>query len=149
MKANPEKFQVMFLSPMRQVDQLPNTFKFEDLCIKRESTCKLLGIILDDGLRFAKHVDSICVKASTQLNALIRIKKKLNKKEKLLLFQSFILSNFNYCPLCGTVRVSLKSMRKMERIQERALRFVLNDNGGSYEQLLTESAISSLHLCRV
>ncbi len=42
-------------------------------------------------------------------------------------------------------------MRKMERIQERALRFVLNDNCASYEQLLTDSGISSLHLydCRV
>ncbi len=76
---------------MRQVD-LPNIFKFEDLCIKRESTCKLLEIILDDRLRFAKQVDSISVKASRQLNALIRMKKNLNRKEKLLLFQSFILS---------------------------------------------------------
>ncbi len=55
MKANSEKFQVMLLSPMRLVNQFPNTFKFEDLCVKRESTCKLLGIILDDGLRFAKN----------------------------------------------------------------------------------------------
>ncbi len=83
MKANPEKFQVMFLSPMRQVNQFPNTFTFENLCIKRESTCKLLALV---------------------------------------------------------------SMRKMERIQERALRFVLN---ASYDQLLTDSGISSLHLCRV
>ncbi len=41
-------------------------------------------------------------------------------------------------------------MRKMERIQERALRLiVLNDNCASYEQLLTESGVSSLHFCRV
>ncbi len=130
----PEKFQVMFLSPMRQVDQFPNMFKFEDLCIKRESRCKLLGIILDDGLRFAKHVDSICVKASRQLNAVIRIKKNRNRTEKLLLFQSFIVSNFNYCPLVWHC-VSLKSMRKMERIQERALPFVLNDNCARYRAL--------------
>ncbi len=76
MKANPEKFQVMFLRPMGQADQFPNTFKIEDLCIKRESTCRLLRITLDDGLRFTKHVNSICVKSSRQFNALIRIKKK-------------------------------------------------------------------------
>ncbi len=109
------------------------------------SSCQAFDVAL---LRFAKHVDSICVKASRQLNALIRIKKKLNRKEKLLLFQSFILSNFNYCPLMWHC-VNWKSVRKMERIQERALRFVLNDNCASYEQLLTDSGISSLHLCRV
>ncbi len=42
-----------------------------------------------------------------------------------------------------------KSEAQAERIQERALRFVLNDNCASYEQLLTESLISSLHLRRV
>ena len=32
---------------------------------------------LDDGLRFDSHVDVVCMKASRQLNALIRIKKNL------------------------------------------------------------------------
>ncbi len=52
MKANTEMFQVMFLNPMRQVDQFSNIFNFDDFCIKRESKCKLLGIQLDDVLRF-------------------------------------------------------------------------------------------------
>ncbi len=29
MKVNPEKFQVMFLNPMRQADQFPNMFSFD------------------------------------------------------------------------------------------------------------------------
>ena len=37
----------------------------------------------------------------------------------------------------------------MERIQEKALRLLLNDNFACYEQLLIESGMSSLHLCRV
>ncbi len=103
MKANPEKFQVMFLNPMRQVDQFPNTFNFDDFCIKPESTCKMLGVALDDGLRFDRHVDVICKKTSRQLNALIRTKKNLDRKEMFLLYKSVILSNFNNIVfLCGT-----------------------------------------------
>ncbi len=45
--------------------------------------------------------------------------------------------------------VSVELMRKMEKVQERALRFLLNDNFACYEQLLIESEMSSLHLCRV
>ncbi len=99
MKANPEKFQAMFLNPLRQVDQFPNIFSFDYCCIKRESTCKLLRVAIDDGLRFDSHVDVICKKASRQLNAFMRIKKNLDRKERFLLYKSFILSNFNYCHL--------------------------------------------------
>ncbi len=148
MKANPEKFQVMVLNPMRQADQFPNIFNFDDFCLKRESTCKLLGVALDDGLHFDSHVDVICKKASRQLNALIRIKKNLDRKERFLLYKSFILSNFNHCRLVWHC-VSVKLMRKMERVQERALRFLLSDSFACYEQLLIESGMSSLHLCRV
>ncbi len=52
---------------------------------------------LDDGLRFDSHVDVICMNASRQLNALIRIKKNLDRKERFLMYKSLILLSFNYC----------------------------------------------------
>ncbi len=37
-------------------------------------------------------------------------------------------------------------MRKMEKVQERELRFLLNDSFASYEQLLI---VSGIHVCRI
>ena len=59
-----------------------------------------------------------------------------------------MLSNFNYFPLvwhlCGPSDTS-----KMEKIQERALRFVFNDTISSYSNLLQRSKKPSLLLSRL
>ena len=59
---------------------------------------KLLGVYNDDKLNFNEHINKICKSAGNQLNALIRLKSFLGLKEKEVLVNSFIYSNFNYCP---------------------------------------------------
>ncbi len=59
----------------------------------------------------------------------------LDKESKLAIYRSYTLSNFNYCPLvchfCG-----IQNSRNMEKIQERALRFVCEDYESTYNILL-------------
>ena len=59
----------------------------------------------------------------------------LSVENKMSVFNAFILSNFNYCSLvwhnCGVT-----NSRKLEKIQERGLRFVFNDFISSYNVLL-------------
>ena len=85
-----------------------------------------MGIHIDAKLTFNVHVSNICKKAANQLIALKRIKSYLGPEEKVLIFNSFILSNFNYCPLvwhfCGKVNTA-----KMEKIQKRALSYIYRD----------------------
>jgi hypothetical protein len=92
-----------------------------------EDEVKLLGVTFDFKLTFNSHVSHICKKASQQLNVLKRIGNNLSKLGKLTIYYSFILSNFNYCPLvwhfCGE-----GNTKKLEKIQERALRFIYNDS---------------------
>ncbi len=52
--------------------------------------------------------------------------------------QSFVYSSFNYCPLVCYFSSS-KSLQKIERIQERALRFSYNYHKCSYYDLLIRS----------
>ena len=58
------------------------------------------------------------------------------------------MSNFNYCSLvwhaCG-----VKNTRKLEKLQERALRFVYLDKVSSYDDLLTKANLTTLHLGRL
>ena len=67
--------------------------------INSENCVKLLGIEIDNTLSFNKHISTLCKKASNQLNAIGRIQKYMGFKEKEVLLNSFVLSNFNYCPL--------------------------------------------------
>ena len=87
-------------------------------------------------------------KASKQLNVLKRIGKHLCRLGKFYIYHSFILSNLNYCPLtwhfCGEVNT-----KKIEKIQERALRFIYSDYSSSYESLLIKSQLPSLKVRRM
>ena len=58
------------------------------------------------------------------------------------------MSNFNYCPLvwhfCWEVNT-----KKIEKIQERALRFIYQDCSSSYDTLLGKSQLPSLKVRRL
>ena len=107
-----------------------------------------LGVTIDFQLNFNVHISEICRKASRQLNVLKRIGKYLTRLGKLTIYHSFIVSNFNYCPLswhfCGE-----GNLIKLEKIQERALRFVYDDHTSSYEILIQRSKLPELHVRRL
>jgi len=71
--------------------------------------------------------------------------KYLNRLGKLTIYHSFILSNFNYCPVSCHV-CSEANTKKMETIQERALKFIYNENHSTYEELLAKSKLPSLKI---
>ena len=71
----------------------------QDHTIKSEETVKLLGVTLDNKLNFDTHISNLCKKAATQLNVLKRLRSFIGFEQKKVLVQSFVYSNFNYCPL--------------------------------------------------
>ena len=87
-------------------------------------------------------------KAAKQLNALKRIGHLLDQSSRLTIFRAYLMSNFNYCPLVWHF-CSKKNLSKLERIQERALRFVYRDYKSSYEELLDQAKLQSLPLGRL
>jgi hypothetical protein len=52
----------------------------------------------------------------------------------LTIYYSFILSNFNYCPVTWHF-CRKKNTETIEKIQERALRFIYEDYENIYENL--------------
>ena len=83
-------------------------------------------------------MSSICKEAATQLNFLQRLKSFIGFKEKKVLVQSFIFSNFEHCPLVWYFSSS-KSLQNIKKLHERALRFLNNDDTSSYNDLLSKS----------
>ena len=137
MIANPEKFHAILLRK-NQTNTSGEEININGKIIKSEETVKLLGVTLDYKLDFDPHISNICKKAATQLNVLKRLKSFIGFKEKKILVQSFIYSNFDYCPLVWYFSSS-KSLQKIEKLQERALRFLHNDHTSSYKDLLLKS----------
>ena len=72
----------------------------------------------------------------------------LSKLNKLTIFHSFILSNFNFCPLAWHF-CSKANTIKLEKIQERTLRFIYEDYNSTYEELLHIVKVPFLQIRRM
>ena len=148
MRANPQKFQMIYMVPLNSILQIPEVTVINEVSIPTETHVKLLGITIDNKLTFDRHVDNICRRASQQLNVLRRFKSMFRLREAKLIHQAFIMSNFNYCPVVWHF-CSLTSTRKMEKIQERALRLLYDDPTTPYQELLTSHGHTTLHIQRL
>ena len=120
----------------------------QDNTVLSDTSITVLGVVLDDNLKFDEHVLVLCLKASRQINAFKRVSKDLDEKCRIMVYKSFISSNFNYCNVawmfCGK-----KNVIKLEKLQERALRFVFYDATASYEDLLERGNFLPLSVYRI
>ena len=74
-------------------------FESDKKPIPATSTVKLLGITIDCRLKFSEHVNTLCKKANNKTSAISRVAEYLDQDKRRILYNTFIMSNFNYCPL--------------------------------------------------
>ena len=106
---------------------------------------KLLGVHIDNKLSFKYHVSQICQKAGRKISALARVRHLFSLERKRILMKSFIESQFSYCPLVWMFHDrTLK--RKINRLHERALRIVYDNNETTtFEELLKRDQSYTVH----
>ena len=97
-------------------------------------------------MRFATYFCRNCERKSAKCSN--TTKSFLGLKERVVLVNSFIYSNFDYCPLVWMFSHK-KSLNKTESLHKRALRFLLNYYENSYEQLLEKSGKCNMNLQRI
>ena len=124
MIVNPAKFQAIIFDKHKwnHTNQIININQKE---IKAVAKVKLLGIEIDN-TKFQRHINIICKSASNQLKALIRLKHLLGFKERNVLVNTFVLSNFKYCSPIWNFS-SAQSLNRIKNLEKRALRFLLNN----------------------
>ena len=72
-------------------------FKCENSSIPVTKEFEMLGITIDNKLKFDNHVAKIYRKVSQQIAVLKRMKKMLSFETRRDLYLVFILPHFNYC----------------------------------------------------
>ena len=141
MVANPSKFQVMLMG-LKTNDRI--VLDIGGVSIDVVNSVKLLGVTIDSKLKFGQHVTNLCQKANNKISAFSRISNYLNQKQSLLLYNSFTMSQFNYCSLiwmfCGKVANDC-----VNRTHKRALRILFNDFTSSFEELLQKANQCTIH----
>ena len=114
MQANSDKFQAIAVGKEHLKKKL--ILKISDTEIICEEVVKLLGVDIDYKLIFDQHITNLCRKAGQQLNVLKTVSPFLSRLNKLTIFYTFILSNFNYCPLAWHF-CSENNSRKLEKFR--------------------------------
>ena len=87
--------------------------------IPSSDTVKLLGTDINSKLKFDSHVKTMCAKANRKVSAFSMVANFITFEQAKLLYNSFIMSNFGYCPLiwmfCGKT-----ANEEINRIHKRA-----------------------------
>ena len=109
---------------------------------------KLLGNLIDSKLSFDKHIQQICSRASAKLKALVRIVHFMNITKTKISMNASFNAQFSYCPLTWMFH-SRKLSNKVNKLHERCLRTVYNNNTSTYEELLGTDNSASVHLRNV
>ena len=139
LKANPDKFHLL----LNETDK-NYSIEIENFKIFNRNCEKLLGISIDNTLSFDDHVSDLCRKASQKLHALSRISHFMNMKQRKIIMKSFVHSQFGYCPLVWMFH-SRKLNNRIDRIHERSLRVVYDDNQSTFRELLNKDNSFTIH----
>ena len=106
---------------------------------------KLLGVKQDWKLKFDDHISDLCKKVSRKLNVLARIVPFIGLLKRRILMNASFNSQCSHCPLIWICH-SRTSNRKKNRLHERCLRIIYNDNQSSFSELLEKEGSVSIHM---
>ena len=112
------------------------TYFFNNTEMKNSSENKILGITIDNKLKFRSHQKKLCKKALQNIWALSRLTNYLNDFKKII-FYATIKSQFSYCPLVWMFLSRQTNM--INKLHGKALRLVLNSHVSDSEAPLSKN----------
>ena len=139
MMTNPGKFQYMLLGKHK-----PLIIEMEGFQLESAKSVNLLVITIDHNLTFDTYISNLCKTASANVKSLSRIRNVLEEKQAKLLYNSFILSQFNYCCIIWMF-CSKTTYKKIKQTQKSGLRVVYNEPHISLDKLLIRDQSISVH----
>ena len=141
LKPNPDKWHFL-LSKVEDGKEVNITVG--NTCISNSSAENILGVYFDNKFTFQAHLRKLCKIASGKLHALARISNYMSCKQRKIIMNAFITSQFNYCPLIWMCH-GRSINAQINKIHERALRIVYRDYTLSFEELLKKSESMCIH----
>ncbi len=128
-----QSFRLLFSQEIKKIEGI--TINVEGVQFHSNECAKRQGVHVDRYLTFNHHVSELCRKAARKVNCLMRLSTMLPVESKLTIFNSFIVSNFLYCPVACHM-CSKSDTKKVEKVHERALCFIYRKFESDYKSLL-------------
>ena len=110
--------------------------------VKATDNVEFLGVVIDNKLNFKNHISKLMKKIGRQIDVLNRFKHILSFSTKIRVYRAFIIMpHFTYCSSVWHSCLKEDSDR-LERLLERALRYVYNDFCNGYDSLCSKIGYS-------
>ena len=142
LQVNFNKYQCMLLEHKNKERTVNISIEREN--VEQSQSIKILGVHLDEQLNFSYHISEICKRTSRQVGILNRLRNLIPSNAKLHLYKTAILPHLTYCHLVWHFSRA-SDRRKLERLQERALRAVSNNQSDTYGFLLQQAKLATLY----
>jgi len=124
----PNKTQAMVISRSPTAsDVMKDKIFMNNIALPLEDFISVLGVDIDSGLRFNRHVSRICKTASLKVTALRRISHLLNPQGILTLYKSQIRPHLEYASLAWS-STAPTSLNRLDKIEKRALGLIQEAN---------------------
>ena len=144
MLLNAKKCKFLVIESAKSSRNKTAAIKVQNKIISEENKGKMLGITFDNNITMHEHIKNICKKAGNKLNAIARISHFLNEHKRKVLMKSFVMSQFNYCPIIW-MYCQRRSNNMINRIHERSLRIAYNDYISDFNSLLQKDNSVTVH----
>ena len=135
---NPLKCVTMQFTVARQNPPPPPSLSIGGQNLETVVTFKLLGLTIDDKLKFGPHVTNIVKSTSFRLHMLRRLKSFGMPVDELInIYKMFILPKLTYAAPAWSFSLGVDLQKKLERVQKQALKICLGPAYTTYEAALT------------
>ena len=145
---NKDKTKYALLHKDREKGNIPLKFPslfMSDWEIKRITSAKYLGVLIDEHLYWKEHITVIENKVSKKLGILYRARRVLDSTALKNLYFSFIHSYLNYGNIVWTSTGRIK-LKKLASKQKQTLRIVYNESTDIKEIMVR---MKDLNICKV
>ena len=100
------------------------TIKIRNTVIERKTETKFLGVLVDEKLKWAKHIKTVKSKMCRYVGIMYKIKHFLPLQARLQIFHSFVQSHISYCSLVWGFS-SKSNIESIFTSQKKGLRAVM------------------------
>ena len=123
---NVAKTEFMVIESNQRIRTLSNNqidIEIDGKSIKKVKEPKSQGLLIDEHLSWAKHIEEISKKISSAIGALKRVRPFISESTALQIYQALILPRFDYCsPVWDELSVTLSD--KLQKLQNKAARVI-------------------------
>ena len=115
---------LIFGKSSQQLGALDNcNIKINNVLLPSSNSCKNLGLLIDNKLRFENHVSELVQRSYYKLKVFYILKNTLTTEIKLKLCDSLILSMLSYCDVVYWPALTMREKNTLQKLQNACLKF--------------------------